>query len=324
MIAIGILGYGSRIPSAATLALLADHPEVSRLLIVWNEPDNEVSEALQRLKLTLPKTHIIENVENLGSAGGYKCLIEYFRDHENSEYLFLLDDDLAPKSDCIDKLLQTTRLFSAHLDNTVLLAYRPGLPEMHDLVKNRLGTNRAKAGACLSFHFMNLIKQNRDTVVYSENNNVFKIEFAPWGGMFIPRPALNRLGLPREDFFLYAEDTELTYRFTWNGGRIFLVPDAEITDTEPAWNTVGGNISNLRRRVLILSEIKVFHEVRNRNFMARHYYPGLLPIYWINKFLFLASAYFMAIANRKLSRALLIHQAINAGERMAVKEARSK
>lgn len=324
MIAIGILGYGSRAPSTETLAVLANHPEVSTLLIVWNAPNTEVSAILQRLKQAAPKTVIIENTENLGSAGGYKCLIEHFRNHEHSEYLFLLDDDLQPKPDCIDKLLHVTHSLSSPLDNTLLLAYRPKLPEMHDLVSKKLGICRPKPGVCVSFHFMNLIKQHREPVDYCENELAFSIESATWGGLFIPRAALPQLGLPREDFFLYAEDTELTYRFTQNGGKIFLVPDAEITDTEPAWNTVGGNISNLRRRVLVLPEIKVFHEVRNRNYMARHYFPGFLPIYWINKFLFLASAYFIGITNLKFSRALLIHQAINAGERMAEKERRSK
>jgi len=324
MITIGILGYGSRTPSAETLAALANHSEVTTLLIVWNEPDTAVSATLQRLKHTVPKTHIIENVDNLGSAGGYKCLIEYFRNYEQSDYLFLLDDDLQPESDCIDKLLRTAHSFSSNLDHTLLLAYRHKLPEMRELVSMKLGICRPKPGACVAFHFMNLIKQHREPVDYCEEKLFFNIESAPWGGLFIPRAALSFMGLPREDFFLYAEDTELTYRFTQNGGHVLLVPDAEITDTQPAWNTVGGNMSNLRRRVLILPEIKVFHEVRNRNFMARHYFPGFLPTYWVNKFLFLATAYFIGITHRKFSRALLIHQAVNAGERMAEKEARTK
>jgi GT2 family glycosyltransferase len=324
MIAIGILGYGSRIPSTEALSVLADHPQVSKLLIVWNEPSQEVSIILRRLKQAVHKTHIIENIGNLGSAGGYKCLIEHFRNHEQSEYLFLLDDDLVPESNCIDELLRTTHLFSAVLEKTLLLAYRPKLPEMHGLVSKRLGISRTKAGACVSFHFMNLIKQHRESVAYSESRRTFTIESAPWGGLFIPRAALPLLGLPREDFFLYAEDTELTYRFSHNGGQIFLVTDARIADMEPAWNAVGGKISNLRRRVLMLPAIKVFYEVRNRNYMARHYYPGFLPTYWLNKFLFLVSAYFMAMTNRKFARALLIHQAINAGEIMAARKVSSK
>lgn len=42
------------------------------------------------------------------------------------------------------------------------------------------------------------------------------------------------------------------------------------------------------------------------------------------KFLFLASAYFTGITNRRLSSALLMHQVIDAGEIMAPREARSK
>jgi GT2 family glycosyltransferase len=320
MIAIGILGYGSRAPSPEVLAILSEHPAVATLLIFWNQPTVEISEALKRLRLTDRKIYIVESEENLGSAAGYNRLIEHFQNSNNADFLFLLDDDLVPKPSCIDQLLKTAHLLSAQLDHTLLLAYRPKLPEMHALVTKKLGISRPRPSACVAFHLMNLIKQNREPVRYSRDHDIFSIESAPWGGLFIARVTLNKLGLAREDFFLYAEDSELTYRFTQNSGKIFLVPNAEITDAEPAWNTVGGKISNLRRRVLILPEIKVFHEVRNRNYMARHYYPGLLPVYLINKFLFLASAYFIAIFNGQFSRALLIHQALNAGEKMAAKE----
>ena len=168
------------------------------------------------------------------------------------------------------------------------------------------------------------LHQYREPVRFSETSGQYEIDSAPWGGLFISRPALEKLGLPRKDFFLYAEDSELTYRFTLNGGKILLVPDAEITDSQPAWNTVGGRMSNLRRRVLVLAEVKVFHEVRNRNYIARHYYPGFAPTYQMNKYLFLASAYFMGLMNGKIDRARLIHRAINAGEKMAADEAGQK
>ncbi len=321
---IGILGYGNRIPSMNALIKLAANTDVAGLLIQWNQPGVDVRKALDKIRTLIPNINITISEDNLGSAGGYARLIENFRDNETSAYLLLLDDDLRLAPNCIEKLIHAARLHSELPESILFLANRPQLPELSNLINIQQGIMRPRSGCCVGFHFLNLFRPLREAVRYSSATGLFIIDSAPWGGLFIPRAALPRLGLPREDFFLYAEDSELTYRFTQNGGKIFLVPDAEITDTEPAWNTVGGNISNLRRRVLVLPEIKVFHEVRNRNYMARHYFPGFLPIYWINKFLFLASAYFIGITNRKFSRALLIHQAINAGERMTEKERRSK
>lgn len=323
-IAIGILGYGTRLPSSNDLFSLSIHPSIEKLFIFWNQPTNATQNSLHEMQENIPKLYFSYCADNLGSAGGYAQIIKNFESTDTSNFLLLLDCDLQLQPDCLNQLLRAANLFNTQLSRTLFLAYRPKLPEMNDLVSKKQGINRPRPSACVAFHLMNLIKQRRECVSYSESNRVFSIESAPWGGLFIPRAALAKLGLPREDFFLYAEDSELTYRFTQNGGDIFLVPDAEIMDTEAAWNTVGGNISNLRRRVLVLPEIKVFHEVRNRNYIARHYYPGLLLVYWLNKFLLLASAYFIGITNGKFSRALLIHQAINAGEKMAAKEARVK
>jgi len=323
-VVIGILGYGNRIPSESALIKLASDPNIVDLSIFWNQPSPDVQIFLDELPARIPNIKIHISPDNLGSAGGYARLLENFRDNASAPYLFLLDDDLRPALDCIKNMIRTAELNSASLNRSLFLANRAELPELSNLINEKLGILRSRPGCCVGFHFFNLHRPLREPVRYSNDSGLFTIDSAPWGGLFIPRLALKKLGLPREDFFLYAEDSEFTYRFTWNGGQILLVPDAQITDTQPAWNTVGGNMSNLRRRVLILPEIKVFHEVRNRNYMARHYYPGFLPTYWINKFLFLASAYFIGMTNRKFSRAVLIHQAVNAGERMAKKEARSK
>ncbi len=309
-------------PSTEALASIAYCGCVENIFIFWNEPSPDVRKSLAELAVNFPTLSISFSAENLGSAGGYARLLEKFRDSGDAPYLLLLDDDLRLAPDCIETLVAAAQSHSDSLDTCLFLAHRPQLPELENLVKKHQGIMKPRAGCCVGFHFLNLLSPLRESLRYSTDTGFFNIDSAPWGGLFIPRRALQKLGMPREDFFLYAEDSELTYRFTGNQGKILLVPKAVITDTDKAWNTVGGNISNLRRRVLWLPEMKVFHEVRNRNYMARHYYPGFLPVYWINKYLFLASAYFIGITNGKFSRALLIHQAIHAGEKMAANEAR--
>ncbi len=317
---IGILGYGSRPPSADALIKIARLPSVRKLSIFWNAPSAEVSHLLAELQSRASNISVHLNPENLGSAGGYIKLIENFRDNETADHLLLLDDDLELEADCIKILFKAAESYPGKLDNTLLLAYRPGLPELADLVTKKIAIRRPRPGCCIGFHFLNILKAECEPIDYDAETRRFFIGSAPWGGLLIPRQALKKLGLPREDFFLYAEDYELTSRFVWNGGKIVLVPDALITDKDTAWNAVGGNTSNIRRRMLLLPDIKVFHETRNRNFMARKYYAGSFPIYLINKYIFLAYAYFLGILYGRLSRARLIHRAINDGERMASSE----
>lgn len=322
MIMIGMLGYGDRCPQVQSLIAMAMHSHVKNLLIFWNQPSEKTKQTLDELKRLSEKIIIETSHENLGSAGGYAQLIMSFRDNYSTPYLLLLDDDLRPSPGCIEALLQAANNDSGLHDKTLFLAYRPMIPELADLVKHQKEMQSPRPGCCVGFHFANLFKKpSRTSARRFSETGLINLDLAPWGGLLIPRISLSRLGLPREDFFMYAEDTELTYRFTLNGGKILLVPSAEIIDLEPVWNTTGGAMSNLRRRIMVLPEMKVFHEVRNRNFIARHYFPGLLPTYWLNKFLFLLFAYFIGIANRRFSRVVLIHQAINAGEKMAAKEA---
>lgn len=320
---VGILGYGERPPSAGALAKIACLPSVSKLSIFWNSPSVQVGDSLNALATQASNISIHLNPENLGSAGGYEKLITNFRDHETAAFLFLLDDDLLPEANCITTLLNVADSHSGELDNMLLLAFRPGLPELANLVEKSIPVRRPRPGCCIGFHFMNILKPASEPIEFNSRTGHFQIGSAPWGGLLIPRSALGKLGVPRRDFFLYAEDYELTSRFVWNGGKILLIPNALIRDTDTAWNAVGGDISGIRRRMLLLPDAKVFHEARNRNFMARKYYAGSFPVYLVNKAIFLFTAYFIGLTHRRLSRARLIHRAINDGERMAELDATS-
>ena len=314
---VGMLGHGSRAISGEDLVSIARHPNVAKLVIFWNSPSIEMREALDDLQEKISNAIILVSQDNLGSAGGYARLIEYFQNTENSPFLLLLDDDLQPESDCLEQLLATAALHARVLDHSLFLAHRPGLPELADLVSNQIAIRRPRPSCCIGFHIMNFIKPACEPIDRDIETGLYSIGSAPWGGLLIPRQALKKLGSPREDFFLYAEDYELTARFVWGGGKIMLVPNAVIQDKDTAWNAVGGNISGLKRRLLKLPEIKVFYEVRNRNFMARRYYPGWYPVYFLNKYIFLAATYALGMLHRKLSRSRLIHRAINDGEHMA-------
>ncbi len=320
-ISVGILGFGGRAFAYDRLTVLFEDENISRITLFWNQPTEAMKGSLAEAGKLSEKIIVVLSESNTGSAGGYSRLIEDFRDNQSTGHLLLLDDDLLLGKDCIEQLMAASESMESESGDCLFSAYRKNLPEIRALVEDKTGICRPRNSCCVAFHAFNVIRPHREPVRFSENTGLFVIDSAPWGGLMIPRAALARLGLPREDFFLYAEDSEITHRFTRNGGTVLLVSRAIIEDVEPAWNTIGGSMSNLKRRVLLLPEIKVFHEVRNRNYMARHYYPGYLPMYWLNKFLFLLSAYSIAILNGRFSRARLIHRAINEGERMAACEA---
>jgi GT2 family glycosyltransferase len=123
-----------------------------------------------------------------------------------------------------------------------------------------------------------------------------------------------------ESLFLYADDAELTLRFTREGGVIRLVPEAVVSDRYPSWNATASRGGNLARRTLHMDDSKAYYEARNRNYLSRRFYPGRGAAYAINKAIFLGSLYLIAILNARLGRARLIHRALNDGEAMATRQ----
>lgn len=317
LVAVGMLGYGNRLPSAESIALLVENPEIARIQILWNQPSPSVVELLNSIEAATPKLEVEYSDANLGSAGGYARLLRGFAAASRTSFVLLLDDDLRLAPDCISALVAASNAHSERLASTLFLAYRPGLPEYRGLVERLVPIRDPTPGCCIGFNFLNLLSSPGRGGSNQLPSGLFSIGSAPWGGLFIPHQALAKLGLPREDFFLYADDSDVTLRFTRNDGIIFLVPGAVAYDSEAAWNAVAGNVSNLARRMLHLPEIKVFHEVRNRSFIGRRFYPGTALVYGLNKILFLAYAYWIGLSNGCFPRAKLIHRAISEGEIMA-------
>ncbi len=57
---------------------------------------------------------------------------------------------------------------------------------------------------------------------YKEVNNWMFV------GFFVPREVIKKVGLPREDFFIYHDDTEYAERIIKNGFKIYKVEDSVI------------------------------------------------------------------------------------------------
>lgn len=313
---IGVLGYGPRAPQVESLLSLAGKPERAGVLVFWNSPDQAVSTQLRGATERSAKLEVRMSPENLGSAGGYRRLLEWAGSRTDWDYLLLLDDDLAPQAGCIESLVKYAGARREHDDNTLYLAYRRDLSELAALVETGKPLAEIRPGSCVGFHAANLLGRPGPPSSHVDHLGI-RLDAAPYGGLLVPRPALARLGLPIGALFLYADDAELTLRFTRGGGTIWLVPEAVIADRSPSWNAIASRGGNLARRVLHLDDTKAYFEARNRNFLSRRFHAGRAWTYQANKAAFLLAVHLLAIAHGRPGRARLIHRAIVDGEAMA-------
>ncbi len=152
------------------------------------------------------KLHYVRMHENTGGAGGFYEGVK--RGCERGyDWLWLMDDDAEPKEDALEKLL---------LNNAEdVLCLCP-------LIVNKK-SNKVQNYHHKKFNFyMNDIPLSNETNIEYYQNKVFDIKANAFVGPLIKRKAIDFIGFPNPDLFIWGDDTEYTYRISTKG-RIALV-----------------------------------------------------------------------------------------------------
>lgn len=199
---------------------------------------------------------------NQGSAVAFKKGIEMAVE-SGLELVLLLDDDNQLSPGSLEKLVKKRlSLANSHgNDNCAVVGKRFGhLPPLAGEVKH----------CFLGFHFRDIPKKIARRLAYLSQPHVpqaggepLHIAYAPYSSLLFHRTLPERHGLPNEEFILYADDSDFTYRITASGGFLGLVKDAEIIDQDASWNASGAKSSFLKELVDSSAETRVFYTVRN-------------------------------------------------------------
>jgi len=259
---------------------------------------------------------------NTGSAGGFKAGIQRALD-SGAEYLLLLDDDNLLQPGCFAALNTAYQTWvktvaPAHL---AVLAYRDNL--YADVAANvsasGMDGNRA---AFFGFHCADVpFKIFRRTawgkrwIAKRPTLPQATLAIAPYSGMYFHRSAPMVHGLPDDRFFLYADDTDFSYRLTRAGGKIVLVTQAHLRDLELSWHVKARFSNTLDALLLGDGDFRVFYSTRNNAYFekcARDGGGGLMRRF--NRALYLAALRARAAMVGRKQRFDLLLRAIRDGE----------
>ena len=191
---------------------------------IWVVDNNSVDGSCAMLKEKFPEVHLIENKDNVGFSKANNQAIR----KSNSEYVLLLNPDTIVEDDTFTKVLDfmDKKPEAGGLGVKMIDGKGNFLPE----------SKRALPTPIVSFYkifgFSSLFPKSKIFskyhLGYLDKNKIHQIEVLSGAFMLMRKKALDKVGLLDEDFFMYGEDIDLSYRIEKGGYKNYYYPKTTI------------------------------------------------------------------------------------------------
>lgn len=201
---------------------IASQNIASEVFVVDN---NSTDDSCEMVRRQFPEVKLIENKENVGFAKANNQAIQ----SASGEYVFLLNPDTEVQADMLEK---TLAFMDQHPDGGGLgVAMYDGngayLPE------SKRGIPTPWTAFCKLFGLSSLFPTSDFFNHYYQgalsNNEVHEIEILAGACMLLRKSVLDRVGLLDEEYFLYGEDIDISYRIIQAGYKNYYFPFTHIT-----------------------------------------------------------------------------------------------
>jgi len=278
--------YGNRFHLLKQVIDSALSEDIAKVIIVDN---NSVPESKEQLKayeqeLGSDKIKVLYLDDNYGSSGGFKRGLEEAHNDPQCEFIWLLDDDNIPFENALKKL-QLAYGYLGEDKNNVLISFRDS--NLNNLLALSKGEPIGyKTNSFLNFHIKNWLWNK----INNNNNNNFPIlksQVAPYGGLFLAKDVITKIGFPNEDFFVYADDHEWTLRMTNSGFNLYLCSESKLKDIDWTWATIKAKNPHYEPTA---SEFKIYYAMRNHVFLDKNFIENKY-VYFLNMSIQLAYTY---------------------------------
>ncbi|WP_184544767.1 glycosyltransferase [Mucilaginibacter sp. FT3.2] len=263
---------------------------------------------------------VLNNTENIGSAGGYKQAIEYAYLQTDADMVWLLDDDNLPDEHALATLLTRWDEIAGANNKKALYCLREDRlphvkiargesPERYYLVPDNF----------MGFSVFNILK-NRG---YKKNDRFGKdvpykdkavMPYVPYGGLLMHRSLIEVIGYPDEQFFVYVDDSEYTYRITQSGATIWLIPACKVIDVDTSQG-INYQAKPFHSHLLDLWSFRTYYSVRNRMYFYAKVAGSSAFVFGLNKSLYLFYLWVVSILSGKRGEYSKLVSAVNDGLR---------
>ena len=265
---------------------------LKNVIIVDNNSQDGTEDVVASLAGSLKNVSIdyYDTGSNLGGAGGFEF---GFRQAESGKYdfLWLMDDDLSPESDCLEKLV------SATVDAGIVQPMRFNLdgtcaelsPVEYDL-KTPWRINPK-------------IKTVVELAAARKLSEPFIISGIPFEGPLISRQVISTIGFPNPNFFIFNDDLDYAIRAKNAGFKVVCQPSAK---------AVRLLVNNQKNDLL---SWKGYFMLRNHFYILRSY--GETSLVRIRPFLLAPAFSFLNLIKGRFSLAKICIQALVDSKRLS-------
>lgn len=302
-VAVVIVTYGDRsLFFNQVLKKLNELKPIKHIVLVDNLVKGQSVKDVEKLKKKLDKLIVIKQGFNSGSAKGFKDGIARANEF-NIDFIWLLDDDNLPQDDALDNLLLKVNTIGLIKEKKyALLSYRPD----REIYKKAIEDKKPSAmlgpiNSFLGFHIVSKLKNklNKKSKKPEDSKTVGLVSVAPYGGLFFHKSLIDDIGLPNEDYYLYGDDFDYSYRITKSCGGIYLVIDSVVNDLEQSFHLKKENEGILSNRLIKTnSKDRIFYSVRNGIVFEQNFVSNKL-LYIINAILHISLTFIILILNPK-------------------------
>jgi len=306
-----IVTYGDRWQYLKVLLnRLEDEKLVEDVVIIDNASMHDITTLC--VEANFKKTKVFREKQNLGSAGGYKAGIEAAL-VLNNDIIMLFDDDVVPEPGCIETL--KNEFDNIYIEgNTNIFSLIPYRDCLHSKVLKTSFLDKCNFVGLNLFTFIQRhLNFKKYLAIEKFSHEVVDCQMGTaYACLFFHKTLINKIGLPNEEFILYYDDVEFTYRILKNGGKVWLAKEALCYDVCNNYSSSLGSPPILGY-LMADSDSKVFYLIRNRIYLDRFIFSRISYFYIVNAFVFLFCITTLGVFYFNTKRVKTIYHAIIAG-----------